>query len=142
LHALATDPNRPWLSKIIGEGLGETERSIGDLTNLASSWLDTILRSEWSGGRALISIVSLGFVTPIVACYLLYDWDRMIAAIDNWVPPARRETVRALAREVDHTIGGFVRGQSTLCLILAVSGPVSSHFCLAQCSGRGPFPSA
>jgi predicted PurR-regulated permease PerM len=59
-------------------------------------------------------------VTPIVACYLLYDWNRMIAAIDNWVPPARRETVRALAREVDDTIGGFVRGQSALCLILAV----------------------
>jgi predicted PurR-regulated permease PerM len=74
----------------------------------------------WSGGRALISILSLGIVTPIVACYLLYDWDRMIATIDNWVPPAKRETVRALAREVDKTIGGFVRGQSTLCLVLAV----------------------
>ncbi|MBV9532207.1 MAG: AI-2E family transporter, partial [Bradyrhizobium sp.] len=51
--------------------------------------------------------------------YLLYDWDRMIAAIDHWVPPAQRETVRALAREVDKTISGFVRGQSTLCLVLA-----------------------
>jgi predicted PurR-regulated permease PerM len=59
-------------------------------------------------------------VTPIVACYLIYDWSKMIAAVDNWVPPARRETVRALAREVDDTIGGFVRGQSALCLILAV----------------------
>ena len=43
----------------------------------------------------------------------------MIAAIDNWVPPARRGTVRALAREIDDTIGGFVRGQSALCLVLA-----------------------
>src|SRR5215831_6145605 len=56
----------------------------------------------------------------MVACYLLYDWDRMIAAIDNWVPPAQRETVRALAREVDDTVRGFVRGQSALCLSLAV----------------------
>src|SRR5262249_12775929 len=39
---------------------------------------------------------------------------------DNWVPPARRDTVRALAREVDDTISGFVRGQSALCLVLAV----------------------
>jgi predicted PurR-regulated permease PerM len=44
---------------------------------------------------------------------------KMIAAVDNWVPPSRRETVRALAREVDDTIGGFVRGQSVLCLILS-----------------------
>jgi predicted PurR-regulated permease PerM len=120
LHALATDPGHPWLSKLIGEGLGEAERSVSELTAFASSWLVTFLRSIWTGGRALISILSLGVVTPIVACYLLYDWNRMIAAIDNWVPPARRETVRALAREVDDTIGGFVRGQSALCLILAV----------------------
>jgi predicted PurR-regulated permease PerM len=120
VHALATDPGHPWLSKIVGEGLGETERQIGDLTTFASAWFDTILRSVWSGGRALISILSLGIVAPIIACYLLYDWSKMLATIDNWIPPAQRETVRALAREVDKTISGFVRGQSALCLILAV----------------------
>ena len=103
VHTLATNPDRPWLSKIVGEGLGETERSIGDLTKYASDWLDSILRSVWSGGRALISILSIGIVTPIVACYLLYDWNRMIATIDNWVPPAHRETVRTLALEIDKT---------------------------------------
>jgi predicted PurR-regulated permease PerM len=120
LHTLATDPDRPWLSRIIGEGLAQAERSLGELTTLASSWFGTFLRSVWSGGRALISVISLAVVTPIVACYLIYDWNKMIAAVDNWVPPANRETVRALAREVDDTIGGFVRGQSALCLILAV----------------------
>jgi predicted PurR-regulated permease PerM len=120
VHTLANDPERPWLSKIVGEGLGETERSIGELTSFASSWLDSVLRSVWSGGRALISVLSIGVVTPIVACYLLYDWNKMVAAIDNWVPPIHRETVRALAREIDKTISGFVRGQSTLCLVLAV----------------------
>ena len=120
LHGLATDPNRPWLSKIVGEGLAQTERSFGELSTLASSWFGTFLRSMWSGGRALISVLSLGVIAPIVACYLLYDWDRMIAAIDRWIPPARRDTVRALVREIDATISGFVRGQSMLCLVLAL----------------------
>ena len=120
LHALATDPKHPWLSKIVGEGLGEAERSLGEFTTFASTWFGAFLRSAWSGGRDLISVLSLGVVAPIVACYLLYDWERMIAAIDNWVPPTQRETVRALAREVDATIGGFVRGQSMLCLVLAL----------------------
>ena len=81
VHMLATDPNHPWLSKIIGEGLGETEHSIGELTTFASSWFDTILRSVWSGGRALISIISLGMVAPIVACYpnLRKVWGRVEA---------------------------------------------------------------
>jgi predicted PurR-regulated permease PerM len=120
LQGLATDPNRPWLSKVIGEGLGHAEQSIGELTTLASGWLDTLLRSAWSGGQALISVFSLVLVTPIVASYLIYDWNKMTAVVDNWVPPAQRGTVRALAREIDDTIGGFVIGQGTLCLILAL----------------------
>jgi predicted PurR-regulated permease PerM len=68
----------------------------------------------------IIDHVSLLVVTPIVACYLIYDWKKMMAVIDNWVPPAQRDNARALAREIDDTIGGFVIGQGTLCLILAV----------------------
>jgi len=119
LQTLTTDPSRPWLSKIVGEGLGEAERSFGDITSVAADWLGTFLRSIWSGGQALISIASLTVVAPIVACYLIYDWSRMIAAIDHWVPPVYRTTVRTLASEIDHTIRGFVRGQSALCLALA-----------------------
>ena len=118
LQALASDPSRPWLRKIVGEGLSDAQRSVNELETLGADWLGDTLRSVWTGGRALISVLSLSIVTPIVACYLIYDWNRMIAAADNLVPPVHRDTVRALAREIDDTIGGFVRGESALCLIL------------------------
>jgi len=38
LQTLATDPGRPWLSKIIGEGLAHAEDSLGELTTLVSDW--------------------------------------------------------------------------------------------------------
>jgi predicted PurR-regulated permease PerM len=120
LHDLASDSKLPWVREIVGEGLGEAERSVGDLTRLASEWVGTFLHSLWSGGRALFSMFSLVIVTPIVAFYILYNWKSMIASIDNWVPPARRETVRGLAHEMDEKVIGFVRGQTTLCIILAV----------------------
>jgi len=120
LEALAADPGHPWLRKLVGEGLGYAEQSIGELTTLGASWLSDFLRSVWSGGRALLSFFSLAVITPIVACYLLYDWPRMTAAIDGWLPRAHRDTVRDLAREIDDTIGGFVRGQSAICLILGL----------------------
>jgi predicted PurR-regulated permease PerM len=101
LQTLTTDESRPWLSKMVGEGLAEAERAVGELTALVSSSLGSFVRSIWSGGEALISFLSLAVVTPIVACYLIYDWDRMIVAIDHWIPPARRDTVRALASEID-----------------------------------------
>src|SRR6185312_6229755 len=71
LQVLTSDPTRPWLRKLIGEGLGHAEQSLGDLATLAATWLSSVVRSLWSGGQALISILSLAIITPIVACYVL-----------------------------------------------------------------------
>jgi predicted PurR-regulated permease PerM len=51
---------------------------------------------------------------------MLLDWDRMVATVDGWVPRDHVETERAIAREIDRSIAGFVRGQGTLCLILGI----------------------
>jgi predicted PurR-regulated permease PerM len=121
LQVLTSDPARPWLRKLIGEGLAHAEQSLGELDTLAATWLSSAVRSIWSGGQALIWILSLSIVTPIVAGYVLYDWHRMVAAIDGWIPPAHRDTVRGLSREVDDAIGGFIRGQSAICIILSLA---------------------
>ncbi len=118
LQSLATDPSRPWLSRIVGEGLPDAEKAIGELAKQSAGWLAAFLRSLWSGGQALVSLFSLLVVTPVVAFYLIHDWNRMVAAIDNWTPRPHRETVRGLAREIDSAIAGFVRGQTGVCLIL------------------------
>ncbi|MGH6812660.1 MAG: AI-2E family transporter [Methylocella sp.] len=120
LQALANDPGRPWLRNIIGEGLREAEQSAGQLTSMAAGWITSFLRSLWSDSRELISIFSLLAVTPIVTVYLLIDWKQLIAAIDRSIPATQRETVLALAGEIDDTIAGFVHGQGTICLILAL----------------------
>ena len=67
VRGLAIDPNRPWLSKLVGEGLASAEQSVGELTTLATAWLRDLLHSVWTGGRALISAFSLLVVTPIIA---------------------------------------------------------------------------
>ena len=118
LQALAMDPSRPWLRKIIGAGLSEAAQSSGELTSMTAGWLPEFVRSLLSDGRALISIFSLLVVTPIVTAYLVYDWNRIIVALDNSIPSAHRNTVRALASEIDDTIANFLRGQGTICLIL------------------------
>lgn len=120
LQAIATDPSRPWLRKLIGEGVNEAQQSLGELASLGAKWIPSVLSSLWSDSQALISIFSLLVVTPIVTFYLLNDWQGLVATIDRSVPVAYRETVRTLAREIDDTLSGFLRGQGTICLILAV----------------------
>ena len=82
-------------------------------------WLDDLLHSAWSGGEALFSLMSLLVVLPIVTIYLLIDWDRMVATVENWLPSGQREDARELAQEIRETVAGFVRGQIVICLILA-----------------------
>ena len=92
----------------------------GELTTLGAAWIDDFVHQIWSGGQALISVLSLLFVTPIVACYLLYDWNRMLATLDTLAPPEHRGIIRMLARDMDDKVGGFLRGQGAICLVLGV----------------------
>lgn len=57
-------------------------------------------------------------VAPVVAFYMLLDWDRMVAVVDSWLPRDHLETIRSLANQVNTVLAGFVRGQSTVCTIL------------------------
>ena len=67
---------------------------------------------------SLINLVVLLIVSPVVAVYLLLDWDRMIARIDKLLPLDHAPVIRRLAAEVDRTLAAFIRGQGTVCLIL------------------------
>ncbi len=66
----------------------------------------------------MISVVVFIVVVPVVAFYLLLDWDEMIARIDAMLPRDHAPTIRRLAREVDQVLAGFVRGQVSVCITL------------------------
>ena len=118
LQGFVNDPNHPWFKRIVGDNLSGADKSVGDLLNQAAGYLTGLLASLWVKGQALISIFSLLIITPVVAFYLICDWDRMVAAVDRLVPIPQRETVRRLGREIDATIAAYVRGQTGVCLIL------------------------
>ncbi|CAH2402786.1 AI-2E family transporter [Mesorhizobium ventifaucium] len=120
LQSLATDASGPWMRSVIGENLHIEQSSVDVVRTVGSKWLDGVVTSLWSSGRALISLLSLLVVTPIIAIYLVIDWHRMIATVDGWFAPEYRDDIRALGREIHDTVAGFVRGQVVICLVLAV----------------------
>jgi predicted PurR-regulated permease PerM len=92
----------------------------GELLRQGAAWTAALVERLWASGMALINILSLIIVTPVVAFYLLYDWDRMVAKVDSWLPRDHRDTILAIARDIDDAVAGFVRGQGTLCLVLGI----------------------
>ncbi len=69
---------------------------------------------------AIVNVVSLLIVTPIVAFYLLADWDHIVAKVDGWLPRDHVEDIRAIARDINTAMAGFIRGQGTVCLLLGL----------------------
>ncbi len=98
----------------------DAQKYISDLTSQGATLIGDFLKSLLWRGYALINVVSLIVITPVVAFYMLLDWDHTVAIIDDLVPPRHREDVRGLARDIDRALAGFVRGQSLVCLFLGV----------------------
>ncbi|NBN62266.1 AI-2E family transporter [Microvirga tunisiensis] len=125
LQSLITENLGDRLTKISGLSVTDLQSSLGAIMSRGASWLGGLLTSVWSGGQALLSILSLFVITPVVAFYLLLDWDHMIERIDSWLPREHVETVRQLAREMDGAVAGFVRGQVSVCFLLGMFYAVS-----------------
>lgn len=71
-----------------------------------------------SSALNVISALIYAVVVPVVTFYLLLDWDKMVARIDQLIPRDHAPVVRRLAREIDTALSAFVRGQMTVCLLL------------------------
>ncbi len=103
-------------------------------------WLDLdhmieLVRSNWerAGGVAatVLGYVSrsgfavLGWVTnlvliPVITFFFLRDWDLLVGRVASMVPRDHIETVSRLARESSDVLGGFLRGQFLVMIILGV----------------------
>jgi len=101
-------------------------------------WLDTdriidLVRTHWesAGGFAatVVSYVSrsgfalLGWATnvvliPVLAFFFLRDWDLIVERVAAMVPRDHIATASRLARESSDVLGGFLRGQFLVMLIL------------------------
>ncbi|KMK67672.1 AI-2E family transporter [Puniceibacterium sp. IMCC21224] len=89
-------------------GVGETIRSRGG----------QLLETALSSAASILNIILLFVIVPVVAVYLLLDWDNMVSRIDELLPRDHAPVIRHLAREIDNTLASFLRGMGTVCLIL------------------------
>ena len=109
---------RPLLEKVRTQVSEDAMSRVPALAGQVFAWLPRIIEQLVSGGAAIANLLSLIFITPIVAFYLLRDWDHMIAKVDSWLPRAQAATIREQVDKIDQTLASFVRGQGMVCLVL------------------------
>lgn len=99
---------------------GVVQQSLASLGETIKSKGVTVAETALASVGSLLNILMLFLIVPVVAVYMLVDWDNMTAKIDDYVPLDHKETIRHLAREIDDVLAGFIRGMGSVMLILGV----------------------
>lgn len=106
--------------------IGRIEAIDGDMVvSFLEERRSELAERAWQGalglGRGIGSALTvLGYVvlTPVLAFYLLRDWNRIVERLRDLVPPARRESWVGFAREYDTLLARYLRGQMTVAVTI------------------------
>ncbi|HWR88038.1 MAG TPA: AI-2E family transporter [Acidiferrobacterales bacterium] len=114
----------PWLQSLLGEQAGLFDFNIlkqqfldhwREVGSAAGEVLGTLSRSGMRVAGWLVNLV----LVPVVAFYLLRDWNGIVARVYGLFPLLLQPQVARLARETDEVLGAFLRGQLLVMLMLA-----------------------
>ena len=108
------------LAEFLGLDAENIRSTVRQMLGSGGQIITTFVRSVWSGGQALASILSLMVITPFVTFYLLRDWKKMVAWIDDLLPREHVDEIHTVASAIDLKIAAFIRGQLLVGLVLGV----------------------
>lgn len=116
---------KPWAETVLGAQAAQLDFSainrqlLAHWQELGGAAGDVLTALTRSGMRVAGWLVNLVLV-PVVAFYLLRDWNRIVARVPSLFPATMRPRLKALARETDEVLGAFLRGQLSVMLALAI----------------------
>lgn len=96
----------------------EVNAALSQYAGQLAQWLAQLAGRVVSGGAAIFNLLSLILIMPVVAFYLLRDWDIIVAKLSDLVPYTGGDSIRTILGEIDDRLSGFVRGQALVCVLL------------------------
>jgi predicted PurR-regulated permease PerM len=76
-------------------------------------------RSFLFGTIGYVGVALSALIVPVFALYLLIDFDRIVARVEQLVPRRWAPPIADVARQIHKTLSGYVRGQLTANIVLA-----------------------
>jgi predicted PurR-regulated permease PerM len=117
LQELATRYS-PELNEWLGpERAAQVQTGINDLTRSALGFIATLPAELVNIGLTGAAVVGFTILSPVVAFYLLLDWEGMVRGIDGLLPKAHKGEIKGILRDIDRSMAGVIRGQGGVLLI-------------------------
>jgi len=111
----------PELYQLLGEErVAQFENGLSDLLTRGLAIAGNVTGQIMQSGLTFINAIGLLIVTPVVAFYLLLDWDGMTQKIDDLLPRKHAEEIRGVLRQMDEALAAVIRGQGSVVLLLAL----------------------
>lgn len=124
LYRLVPDALLDWLGIAGGQDLEALfGRLLAGVRNLSSEVVNQVavfLSRAFASTFSFLLAVLGYFIIPLYLFYLLRDYGRMKAGVVGLFPLRHRQRLAAVGAEIDGVLAGFIRGQLTVCAILAV----------------------
>ncbi|ANB17875.1 AI-2E family transporter [Dokdonella koreensis] len=123
--AWAQNVASPWVEAHLGISLGSFD-SQGIVGMLQAHWKEAggfaaaVVAGVSKSGFAVLGWVLNAVIVPVAAFYLLRDWNIVVDRVHALIPRSIEPVVVRLARESDETLGGFLRGQLSVMIVLGI----------------------
>ncbi len=76
-------------------------------------------RTALFGTLGYVGVALSALIVPVFALYLLIDFDRIVARVEQLIPRRWAPGISEVARDIHKTLSGYVRGQLTANIVLA-----------------------
>jgi predicted PurR-regulated permease PerM len=110
------------MSRLLGglppEQVESFRQAASDMSAAMFKLLADFVTGLFQSGLLVVNLLSLILITPVVAFYLLRDWDCIVTRIHSLLPRPHEATIREQLAIIDDTLAGFIRGQMNVVLIL------------------------
>lgn len=104
----------------LNEALTQFEIAPSELASHAAQPVQAVIQLVLGGTVSVVGALASLLIVPVLAFYLLYDFDHMTAGARDLVPVRVRDQVVEVATEIDVMMGQFVRGQLLVMIAMAV----------------------
>jgi len=102
------------------ERAAQFQASFNDLARQALGFIATLPAELVNIGLTGVSVIAFTVLTPVVAFYLLLDWEGMIRGLQDLLPKGSKDEINGILGDIDKSMAGVIRGQGGVLLIDAV----------------------